>query len=129
MYYNVNELVAEKLKKCRKQCGLSQQQVAQALNIDRSTYSYYELGHTTPGIEKIPKLAKIFNISPTLLLPDENDALSLTLSDVDDEENLSEMARLSDEEKDLLIRYRLLGADERTALMEKLDELRGASKN
>ena len=37
----------KKLKRLRENFNLTQQQVAEALGIDRSTYAYYELGRTT----------------------------------------------------------------------------------
>ena len=41
---------------------ISQQEVADMLNIDRSTYSNYELGKTHPQIPAIVKLCEVFDI-------------------------------------------------------------------
>ena len=38
--------MGKKLKRLRENFNLTQQQVAEALGIDRSTYAYYELGRT-----------------------------------------------------------------------------------
>ena len=38
------------LKFYRHECGLTQQQVADRLKIERSTYTYYETGKTKPDI-------------------------------------------------------------------------------
>ena len=38
------------LKYYRHECGLTQQQVADRLKIERSTYTYYETGKTKPDI-------------------------------------------------------------------------------
>ncbi len=46
-----------KLKYYRDNCELSQQQVANILNIDRSTYTYYEPGKTTPSASMLLKLS------------------------------------------------------------------------
>ena len=56
-------MLAQTLKKLRENCGYTQQQVADALNLERSTYTYYETGKTTPDINTIVKLARIFNVS------------------------------------------------------------------
>ena len=56
-------MLGQTLKKLRENCGYTQQQVADALNLERSTYTYYETGKTTPDINTIVKLARIFNVS------------------------------------------------------------------
>ena len=42
---------------------MSQSDVARLLNIDRSTYTNYELGKTEPPMETLKKIAGIFRIS------------------------------------------------------------------
>ncbi len=51
------------LMRYRYDAGLSQQKVANMLNVERSTYTYYETGKTTPDIFTIIKLSKIFGIT------------------------------------------------------------------
>jgi len=53
-------LLSERIKAARKECQLTQQQVADILGLDRSTYSYYELGHLKPSVEVVVKLSAIF---------------------------------------------------------------------
>ncbi len=55
-------IVCERIKAARKECRLTQQQVADVLGLDRSTYSYYELGHLKPSVEVVVKLSSIFNV-------------------------------------------------------------------
>ena len=64
-------MLSKRLKILRENCGYTQQQIADALNIDRSTYTYYETGKTSPDIHAIVKLAKIFNVSYSDILDDE----------------------------------------------------------
>ncbi len=54
-------LISERIKAARKECKLTQQQVADVLGLDRSTYSYYELGHLKPSVEVVIKLSALFN--------------------------------------------------------------------
>lgn len=42
---------------------MSQTEVAKLLNIERSTYTNYELGKTEPPMETLKKIAGIFGIS------------------------------------------------------------------
>ena len=44
------------LKYYRHECGLTQQQVADRLKIERSTYTYYETGKTKPDINTLIKM-------------------------------------------------------------------------
>ena len=57
-----------RLRKHRIRLGLTQQQVAEKINVDRSTYSYYELGRTTPSIETLYELTKLFGVSADELI-------------------------------------------------------------
>ena len=64
------ETISEKLKLLRTKMGLTQFDVANALGVERSTYTYYELGKTLPDWQTIKKLAKIFNVDYYDLLED-----------------------------------------------------------
>ncbi len=81
------------LKYYRHECGLTQQQVADRLKIERSTYTYYETGKTKPDISTLIKIAKVFNISYTALLQGIEDELEAAVADIhsgspDDDEGL-----------------------------------------
>ena len=51
------------IRELRKERGLTQQQVANHLNIDRSTYAYYESGRTRTNIDVIVRLAHFYKVS------------------------------------------------------------------
>ncbi|MBQ2938649.1 MAG: helix-turn-helix transcriptional regulator [Clostridia bacterium] len=61
----------EKLTMLRKQKNLSQESLAEILNVARQTISKWELGETTPEMDKLVQLSKIFNISLDELIKDE----------------------------------------------------------
>ena len=61
----------ERLKRLRKQKGLTQQQVADVLNIQKATYSGYETGRREPDVPKIKTLAKLFGVSGDEILGSE----------------------------------------------------------
>ena len=61
------------LRLYRKSQGWNQQFIADQLNIDRSTYSYYESGRTSPSIDSLIRLSKIFNVSIEELLNIQHD--------------------------------------------------------
>lgn len=62
----------EKLVKLRKEAGLSQEELGNKLNVARQTVSKWELGETTPEMDKLVKMSEIFNISLDELVKDEN---------------------------------------------------------
>src|SRR5699024_1206832 len=51
----------KRLKKERTLRGLTQDQIAEKLNIKRSTYAKYEIGENRPDYEMLEKIAKFFN--------------------------------------------------------------------
>lgn len=53
----------EKLIELRKKQGLSQEELGYKLNVTRQTISKWELGQTTPEMDKLVDISKIFNIS------------------------------------------------------------------
>ncbi len=61
-YIKNNKELAEHMRFLRKCYGFSQDVVAEKLNVDRSTYSYYELGRTKPNIQALIQLCKICGI-------------------------------------------------------------------
>jgi transcriptional regulator with XRE-family HTH domain len=87
----------ERLKILRMRKKLSQQDVADRLNINRSTYARYELGQTQPDFETLEKLADFFDVSTDYILgrtdnqnPPENDEDNLVafynLDNLDEED-------------------------------------------
>ena len=58
----------EKLKKARIDAGYTQLQVAEALNISRSTLANYEVGRIEPNISTLALLADFYCVSTDWLL-------------------------------------------------------------
>lgn len=61
-----------KLKELRKKYGFTQQNIADKLNVQRTTITNYENGTSEPDIGALNKLADIFNVSIDFLLGREN---------------------------------------------------------
>lgn len=54
-----------KLKELRKQCGLTQKEVAELLNLDcENRISRWEKGQAIPSVKNLFRLCKIYNVSP-----------------------------------------------------------------
>ena len=56
------------IKKIRKQKGMTQLQIAEKMNIHRSTYTYYEIGKCDISAVKILALCEILDTDPNTLL-------------------------------------------------------------
>ncbi|MDR0856665.1 MAG: helix-turn-helix domain-containing protein [Clostridiales bacterium] len=64
----MNTVFCANLKEIRKDCGLTQKQVALRLNVVESCYANWEQGRTEPGITDLQTLCVIFNTSADTLL-------------------------------------------------------------
>ena len=128
MYKNY---IGERLKLLRKTCGYSQQNIANVLGIDRTTYSSYERGITIPDAELCFALSRIYNISPLDLL----DAESKVFSDSGSNKSLFEfgsetpendifqsITKLSKAERQLICYFRSLTNEQRLEFIEKLND-------
>ncbi len=111
-------MLSQTLKRLRENSGYTQQQIADALSVDRSTYAYYEIGKTTPDINTIIKLAKIFNVSYTEIFETEETESRKNLNDFSDDlyykydmKNINHIYELTKKEKTLISLYRVLPID------------------
>jgi len=68
----MNTIVAHKIKKLRNKKGLSQEQVADYLNVSQSTYARIESGESNSWASYIEPLTKLFEIQPEELLKQDN---------------------------------------------------------
>ena len=60
---NIKENVSQQLRKLREAKKLTQKEIAEKLNIDRSTYAYWESAKTEPSIKHLVKPSKIYNVT------------------------------------------------------------------
>lgn len=52
-----------KLYELRKKSGFSQEELANRLNVSRQTVSKWEVGETTPELDKVIDIGNLFNVS------------------------------------------------------------------
>lgn len=101
------------LRQKRKELRLSQAKVADKLNIDRTTYAYYESGRCVPNIKVINDIAKVLDIPVSTLI---NTILN---EDVINEPSISKTSKrknkdngilfsdLTKQEKEVIVAYRI----------------------
>ena len=98
----------------RKLAGLTQQQMAEALNINRTTYTKYETGDSEPSVEMMRYISALLHVDIGVLLSEE------TSDKVNRERNASI------EDQDFITmrrRYMTLDSKDRESLLEFLKEL------
>ena len=124
-----NGFLADRLRQARLQAGYSQQNIADALNVNRATYTYYETGKTTPDPVTLGRIAHIcgapieffFEEEPVapLLLTDRERCPKKAMPDP------SRIGELSAEEKQLIA---LLRASQKVSVEETVDWVKARKK-
>ena len=64
-------MLGEKLLKLRKEKNITQEQLAEQIDVTRQTISNWELDETLPNTEQLKKISKVFEISIDELLDNE----------------------------------------------------------
>ena len=72
----------EVLKNLRVSAGMSQQQLAEEINVSNSVIRYYERSERAPSVEMLIKLSDIFNVSTDHLLGIDNEVQFINVSDL-----------------------------------------------
>lgn len=65
---NYREIIPLRLKYLREKYGYTQIEIAEQIGISQSTYANYESGRKLPNIEKIARIADVYETSIDLLL-------------------------------------------------------------
>ena len=72
-------ILAEKITNLRKQMNLSQEQLAEKLNVSRQSVSKWESAQSMPDTGKIIQLAEIFGVTTDYLLREDLDEVEVSL--------------------------------------------------
>lgn len=127
-------MLPKKLKSLREGANLTQKQVADVLNVDRSTYTYYELGKSRPDMDALIQLASIFKVSVDELLdyhpkPEASESTPTVFHSGKPNYKRSypqvALPDLDREEQNLILLYRSLHGNQQK---EFLEEVRATSK-
>lgn len=98
---------ANQLKELRQEKSISQNQIANQLNIAVSTYANWEQGRTEPNIMYIKQIACCFNVSTDFLLGLSDDFGNVINNTLNETENylVNQLRQLNIEKKQELISY------------------------
>ena len=78
-------MLSEKLYKLRKNSGLSQEQLAEQLNVSRQAISKWEQGTAVPESEKLITISNFFGVSVDYLLKEDTADTTNTTAEVMEE--------------------------------------------
>ena len=117
-------LIAENIRKLRKSHKLTQQEVADILALDRSTYTFYEIGKTNPQPESLRKLSDTYNVTIGYIYGVEKNCPEAKLGSTESFESLDRETQnlITKQERFLLMAYRSLEADKKEDFMKKVKE-------
>lgn len=127
-------MLKERLRKIRLEHKLTQQNIADALGIDRTTYTVYETGVTTPSPATLVKLSQIYNVTVGYLMGVEENRPELKKSIAAEENEGSVLSSdpislLRKNEKELLMYFRILPDSEKAQVTESLKKLAQETQN
>lgn len=116
-----NPELAKQMRTLRTVNHFTQQQVADILNIDRTTYTSYEISKNTPDIMLLDAFAKIFSVSIDFILNIDTKHPEALCDEVDEYETSrseSLVSQLSRAERTLLAEYRVLSEEDQKKVRE-----------
>jgi len=108
-------MLCEQLKQIRKANNFTQQDLADAVGIERSTYASYETGRNKPDVILLKRIANVFGVSSDFILEiDTSKKFNMSDANVSYKKNGSQLvSTLSKDEKTVLAQYRLLTEDKK----------------
>ena len=106
--------LGEKIKEARKQCGLSQEQLAEKMAVSRSAVAKWESGNGLPDVENLKALAGLLNVGVDYLLDDGEVIDELVMREPYDLSNYGK--GIKKKKKDRVIREKFPNAEIHTLL-------------
>lgn len=106
--------LGEKIKEARKQCGFSQEQLAEKMTVSRSAVAKWETNNGLPDVDNLKALAALLNVSIDYLL-DDGEAIDSGV--IREAYNLSDYGKgIKKKKKDRVIREKYPDAEIHTLL-------------
>ncbi len=120
-------MLGDRLRAIRKEHGLTQQNIADVLGVDRTTYTVYEGGSITPSPATLVKLSQIYNVTVGYLIGVEENHPELRK--IPEEKQMEKLlssdpiSLLKKEEKELLLYFRVISDEEKRKIIDEMKTL------
>ena len=124
-------MLCEQLKTVRKLNKFTQQQTADALGIERSTYASYETGRNRPDVAILEKFAKIFGVAVDTILSVEtggNLSINELKSKYGNSKSKNLLSSLSKDEQNIIAEYRLCSEKEKNEILKLIKNTKEKKK-
>lgn len=126
-------MLGDRIKLLRKQQGLTQTELGKMIGISQTAVISYEKGVNVPPVDRLSKMADIFDVSVDYMLGKTDDRTTAKKCDVhtkviDLEDELSSLI-LHLNEGDILFRGKEIDDTTRTILMKSLKKCMDLTKN
>ena len=112
------EILGKKLYECRKKAGLSQEELAEKLNVSRQAVSKWECGESLPDTDNLISISKLYGVSLDELVANANAESAPTLIQADVEE--MDEDELEDKEEEAYFSYDGTPADTKRKILRAL---------
>ena len=97
--------IADNIKRIREEKGLLQKQVAEHINVDKSTYSKIEKSLRDVTVIELNKIAQLFDLTVDQIINLEDDIpQAVTLEDKTEDERLKLIDKLDEEDKSTIFK-------------------------
>lgn len=119
----LNQMLCRQLKIFRNQNKLSQQQLADVLGVNRSTYCGYEIGRRSVDIETVVRLADFYKVPVDKFFEKRIPAEYVYDDDYfEDQPDTRYLSQLSKEERDLIVKFRMMNEEQQKEFLNGLQE-------
>ena len=78
-------MLGDNIKKLRRDCDMSQDELAEKLGVTRQSICLWENGQTQPSLDSIVTISKIFNVSTDVLFDTNNETPSNNIDTTSDD--------------------------------------------
>lgn len=96
-----------RVKKLRKELGLTQKELAEKIGLNEAVIGSYELGNAQMTIKNAVKLSRFFNVTLDYLVGNSDEEGIVINNELSDFENnlINELRNLSDRDKMLILKF------------------------
>ena len=117
--------IGKYLIKARKLKGMSQEEVAQSLNVSRQSVSLWECDQTIPSLDNLIALSKLYNVSVSILTGQEEfeDARMINEDDIEIDQEMLERENYKKYKVFLILAFVFLGLSSITVIVPVLSTL------
>lgn len=105
----------------KKHSQYTQQEMADMLNISRSTYTYYETGKSEPGQEKLKNICEILDVDFNTLLGYTEEGMIALVASSDNKSDA--FGNLTPIEEQLILAYRSMNSEEKEYIGKQITKI------